>query len=79
MGVNDPNLQVEIDALIIEGDLVHDEGAIRAQIGAAVARATSAWATRHGGSVAARTSRDELRNGVTEAVGNAVTRLSGGR
>jgi len=78
MGVNNPDVDVEIDALIIEADLMHDERAIRAQIGAAVAQATSAWTARHGDSADSRTSRDALQSGITEAVGNAVSRLGGG-
>jgi hypothetical protein len=79
MGVNNPDVHVEIDAMIIEADLTHDERAVRAQIGAAVAQATSAWATRYGCSAEGRVSKDALQTGVTRAVGDAISKLGGGR
>jgi hypothetical protein len=79
MGVNAPDVHVAIDALIIEADLMHDERAVRAQIGAAVAQATSAWATRYGSSAEGCASREALQSGVTRAVGHAVSKLGGGR
>ena len=79
MAMSDPNVVVEIRELSIEADFLPDEASLRAQIGAAVTEATSAWVTQNAiaNGVDQAGGKQALERGLTEAVGAAVQRMSG--